>query len=197
MQALYSRSSLALLAVNFGVIGLAIAQDWTLATILASYWLQSVIIGVFQALKMAELKVFSTEGVKMNDQPVDATPRTKYEMVGFFILHYGFFHAGYAAFIVQYGAIAWGDVAITGFAFFANHLVSYIVNRGRARKTPPNIGTMMSFPYIRIVPMHAFILGGAALGVTGGWATGFFMLLKTIADEVMHIIEHRDEAAYD
>lgn len=194
MNALTSRSSLALFGVNLGIIGLAIAQDWTLPTILASYWLQSVIIGLFQARKMADLTVFSTEGVKMNDRPVDPTPATKYGMVAFFLVHYGFFHLVYALFILQYGAIAWGDVAISGFAFFANHLFSYLDNRHRARKTPPNIGTMMAFPYIRILPMHAFILGGALLAATGGWAIAFFMVLKTVADEAMHIIEHRSDS---
>lgn len=195
MDALYSRSSLALLGVNLGVIGLAIAQDWALPTVLASYWLQSVIIGFFQALKMAELTVFSTDGVKMNDRPVDPTPGTKRGMVAFFLLHYGFFHLVYAMFIVQYGAIAWTEVAISGLAFFANHMFSYFENRNRPRKTPPNIGTMMAFPYIRILPMHAFIIGGALLAATGGWAVALFMVLKTIADEAMHVIEHRDAMA--
>jgi hypothetical protein len=194
MNALTSRSSLALLAVNLGVIGLAITQDWSLPTILASYWLQSVIIGLFQAQKMANLAVFSTEGVKMNDMPVDPTPATRRGMVAFFLVHYGFFHLVYALFIVQYGAIAWGDVAISGLAFFANHLFSYLDSRGRVRKTPPNIGAMMAFPYIRILPMHAFILGGALLAATGGWAIALFMVLKTIADEAMHVIEHRSDS---
>ncbi|RDV01105.1 DUF6498-containing protein [Undibacter mobilis] len=194
MEALVSRSSWALLGVNLGVIGLAVTQDWSLATVLASYWLQSIIIGLFQAQKMADLTVFSTEGVKMNDVPVQPTVATKRGMVAFFLVHYGFFHLVYAMFIVQYGAIAWGDVALSGLAFFANHLFSYLDNRGRVRKVPPNIGTMMAFPYIRILPMHAFIIGGALLAATGGWAIALFMALKTIADEAMHIIEHRDAA---
>lgn len=194
MNALTSRSSLALLAVNLGVIGLAIAQDWSLPTILASYWLQSVIIGLFQAQKMADLTVFSTEGVKMNDMPVDPTPATRRGMVAFFLVHYGLFHAAYAFFIVDSGPIAWGDVAISGIAFFANHLFSYIDNRSRIRKAPPNIGAMMAFPYIRILPMHGFILGGALLAPSGGWAIAFFMVLKTIADEAMHAIEHRSDS---
>lgn len=194
MEALYSRSSLALLGVNLGVIGLAIAQDWALPTILASYWLQSVIIGLLQALKMAELTVFSTEGVKMNDRLVAPTPATRRSMVAFFLVHYGLFHAAYAFFIVDSGPIAWGDVAISGPAFFANHLFSYFDNRGRARKAPPNIGAMMAFPYIRILPMHGFILGGALLAPSGGWTIAFFMVLKTIADETMHAIEHRSDS---
>jgi len=67
-------------------------------------------------------------------------------------------------------------------------------NRGRVCTIPSNIGTMMAFPYIRILPMHAFILGGALLAVTGSWAMALFMVLKTIADEAMHAIEHRNEA---
>ena len=48
MQGLLSTSALSLLGVNLGVIAFAIIDDWSLATILASYLAQSVIIGLFQ-----------------------------------------------------------------------------------------------------------------------------------------------------
>jgi hypothetical protein len=55
------------------------------------------------------------------------------------------------------------------------------------------VGKMMFFPYARIIPMHLTILFG---GILSSWGTfagkmtlAFFMLLKTFADVIMHIVE--------
>jgi hypothetical protein len=190
MQGLFSRSELSLLAVNFGVIVFAVVGAWSLPTILASYWLQSVIIGVFQAKKMSDLTVFSTDNLKMNGHPVEPTDATRRKVVLFFLVHYGFFHAVYAAFILSAGTPYWPDVLLSGAAFFANHLYSYSVNRNNPPKRIPNIGSMMFFPYIRIIPMHAFIVFGGLMA-TSRHALVIFLILKTLADEAMHAIEHR------
>ena len=50
---------------------------------------------------MSDLKVFSTDGLKINDHAVEPTPATQHMVVLFFLLHYGFFHAAYAAFILS------------------------------------------------------------------------------------------------
>ncbi|NIP38027.1 MAG: hypothetical protein GWO07_09365 [Candidatus Dadabacteria bacterium] len=57
-------------------------------------------------------------------------------------------------------------------------------------KRVPNIGTMMFFPYLRIIP-------NAPDNNTWGWfAKGsivsllIFLVLKTFADLIMHMIEH-------
>ena len=189
MHALFSPSALSLLAVNLGVIVFAVRDEWSLATILASYLLQSVIIGIFQAKKMADLKVFSTDGLKINGHSVDPTPATQHMVVGFFLLHYGFFHAAYAAFILSEGRPDWPEVLLSGLAFFANHLFSYFMNRNSAAKRLPNIGSMMFFPYVRIIPMHVFIVAGA-FAAGPHYALVFFLILKTLADEAMHAIEH-------
>jgi hypothetical protein len=81
-------------------------------------------------------------------------------------------------------------VLLSGAAFFANHLYSYYVNRNNPPKRIPNIGSMMFFPYIRIIPMHAFIVFGG-LVATSHHALVFFLILKTLADEAMHALEHR------
>lgn len=191
MPGLISPSALALLGVNLGVAGFALIGDWSLPTILMSYVTQSIIIGLFQAKKMLDLKEFSTEGFKINGQPAEPTPATKRSTVVFFLFHYGIFHAVYAGFVISSGAPDWLAVFGAGAAFFANHLTSYLAHRGETPKKLPNIGGMMFFPYIRIIPMHAFILFGA-LAAGGPYATAAFLLMKTAADEMMHLIEHRN-----
>jgi hypothetical protein len=192
MYQFFAPSALALLGVNLGVILFAVKDQWQLATILAIYLAQSVIIGIFQAVKMLDLKEFSTDGLKLNNHSVEPTRVTQWKMTLFFLLHYGIFHFVYAGFILSAGAPNWFDVLVAGGAFFANHLFSYFMNRNRPRKKLPNIGTMMFFPYIRIIPMHVFIMFGAFVaGPEGGLV--FFLILKTLADETMHFIEHRSE----
>ena len=190
MQRLLTTSALSLLGVNFVVIVLAVVDDWSLPTILASYLVQSVIIGLFQAKKMSDLKVFSTEGLKMDGRAVEPTAATRRKIVLFFLVHYGIFHAAYAVFVFSMGMPDWLAVLAAGVLFFGNHLYSYFVNRNNPGKRIPNIGYMMFFPYIRIVPMHVFIIFGAhAAGPT--LRLLFFLILKTLADEAMHVIEHR------
>ena len=69
MVGLFSPSAVSLFAINLGVIGFAVKDNWSLPTILASYLLQSVIIGIFQAIKMADLNEFSTAGLTINYRP--------------------------------------------------------------------------------------------------------------------------------
>ena len=190
MPGLVSPSALMLLGVNLGVIAAAYAGDWSLPSVLMSYLAQSVIIGLLQARKMADLQKFSTEGLKINDHAVDPTPATRREVVLFFLLHYGFFHFAYIAFVLSSGAPDWRAVLFSSALFGVNHLFSYFVNRETASKQVPNIGTMMFAPYIRIVPMHAFILAGAYFADDSHGLIAF-MLLKTAADETMHLVEHR------
>ena len=123
-----SPSALSLLAVNAGVMFFAVRDEWSLATILMSYLAQSVIIGIFQAVKMADLEAFSTEGIEFNNQQVAATPTVKRTVVLIFVGHYGFFQLVYAMLVLDMGTPYWPDVMLSGMAFFANHLFSYVMN---------------------------------------------------------------------
>jgi hypothetical protein len=108
LSVLVSPSALSLLAVNLGVIFFAVRDNWSLAAILMSYLAQSVVIGIFQAIKMSDLKVFSTGGYKINNRPVPPTPTVKWIVVLIFVVHYGLFQFGYAKFILDIlGAGKW------------------------------------------------------------------------------------------
>jgi len=45
----------------------------------------------------------------------------------------------------------------------------------------------MFFPYARIIPMHLTIIFGMLLGKG---AIVLFLTLKTLADMIMHVLEH-------
>jgi hypothetical protein len=136
-----------------------------------------------------QLKEFSTEGLKINDQPAQATKATKIFIAFFFLFHYGFFHLIYSFFLFSDGrgfsSLEWKYILLTALMFFLNHLFSHFYNRSRDTKKQ-NIGSLMSYPYARIIPMHVTI-------IFGGLFMGFilpFLLLKTFADLIMHTMEH-------
>jgi hypothetical protein len=190
------RSVVALLLSNLLTMIWALVEGWEIADVMLVYWVQSVVIGYFNYYRIMDLKEFSTKNLRMNNKRPDATPETKRSVARFFVLHYGIFHAAYLAFILgkDSGEVSLSSIGIVVciVAFYFNHRYSYRHNRERDSRRVPNIGTMMLFPYARIVPMHLTI--GMAASRTGGStkALFIFLILKTLADIVMHMIEHAD-----
>ncbi len=189
-----SSSVVSLLAVNLFTLILALWQHWSLPSLLWTYWFQSVIIGIFQYKKIMNLKEFSTEGFTANGQQVLANEQGKKKTAHFFAIHYGFFHFVYMVFLFPLVLkVEWLSVIPGAIAFFLNHRQSYHVHQGEP-KGRPNIGTMMFFPYARILPMHIIIIVGGIFASQSVVALVMFMLLKTGGDVVMHIIEHRSKS---
>jgi hypothetical protein len=187
-------SAIALIAANLVTIAVAVVQRWPLADLLWVYWGQSCIIGFFNFLRILGLRRFSTEHVRYNDEPVDATHQTKVHLACFFAFHYGFFHYGYFVFLSwEVGAPVGGGLWLAAClgTFLVNHGFSFVHNFRRDRTRCPNIGTVMMFPYARIVPMHVMALAGGFL-VRGTFGLMLFLVLKTGADLVMHAIEHAE-----
>ncbi len=183
---------------NIFAMVLATTESWSFSEILWTYWFQSILIGIINAYRMGTLKKFSTAGVTSNDQPVPETRQAQKEMTGFFVFHYGFFHFGYALFLINDMPISLSSpataislvLAFTG--FIAAHVYSYKHNKLHDFKdSKPNLGTLMFYPYLRIIPMHLVIVFGLATDSVGLAGIIPFMIMKTFADAGMHAIEHR------
>lgn len=193
---LLSDSSLVFLLIsNLFTFYLAIAENWGLSTLMWVYWVQSVVIGVFNFMRIRQLKEFSTDNFTINGRPVSSTEEARNFVSVFFVLHYGFFHLLYLFFLIVgtfTDTFIQGNrhadfkyVAIASLAFVLNHLYSYFYNKPSDTKKQ-NIGAIMFYPYARIIPMHAaFFLGFAA-----GFEIPLFLVLKTLADCIMHVVEH-------
>lgn len=183
-----------LLIANSIAIVLALYEDWDLQELMIIYWSQSVIIGYFSFRRMRDLKEFSTKGVSSNGRKLQPTEDTKRSMSFFFALHYGTFHLVYLAFMFTDGIESLrGDLLFLGLciaAFLVNHCYSYVEHREMDATRKPNIGTIMFFPYARILPMHLTILAGGAFGSTSTPVLLLFLGLKTLADVIMHKVEH-------
>ncbi len=172
-----------LVAVNLFVLALAFMLDWQLIDMMLVYWIQSVIIGASYFFRILALDKFSTKNFRINNRAVEPTRETKVQTAFFFAFHYGFFHLGYFMFLLvgEYGRAEFGwDLMLGAIAFAINHGYSYRYHRDHDRQGTPNIGTMMFTPYVRIVPMHMIIVFGTTLSGIG----------KTLADAIMHVIEH-------
>jgi len=190
----------ALVLSNIITLVFAIMDGWSLLTVIAIYWAQSVIIGIFNFIRILTVKNYDMNTLKLKGFLAFIDP-VKIFMAFFFLVHYGIFHLVYAVFIfsamqisptlLDFGAI----LPVTGI-FFLNHLFSFAYNFTKDRNKKKDLGKLMFFPYARILPMHlTIIFGGIFMGLAGGWLAAiglaFFMILKTIADVIMHYIEHR------
>ena len=190
------RSVVPLLLSNCLTIAWALFEGWRIVDVMLVYWVQSVIIGYFNYHRIMDLQEFSTENFSINKRRPEPTAETKKHVARFFAAHYGTFHAAYLAFILssESGEISLSSIGLIAcvIAFIFNHSYSYRFNKERDSQRVPNIGTLMFFPYARVVPMHLLIGMAASLGSDSVTALLIFLLLKTGADVIMHMVEHAD-----
>lgn len=192
---LLDSSSVSLILSNLIVIILAIVQRWEVATVLWVYWMQSLIIGFFNFLRILSLKNFSTENFTINHHPAQPTINTKLFTAFFFAFHYGFFHFIYAIFLASVIAKApenFLSILIGAIIFLFNHLYSFIHNNAIDEKAKPNIGKIMFSPYTRIIPMHLVIIVGVLLADQA--LLVLFLILKTATDLLTHTLKHWPKA---
>jgi hypothetical protein len=187
-------------ASNVFSIFIALIQGWNLGEVMWIFWAQSVIIGLINFVRILNLKEFSTENFQMNDRSVAPTEETKRQTAFFFLFHYGFFHFIYSIFLWQEMPLSSANLPhllfllVCALGFAGAHGFSFVHNLNRDFKDKkPNIGSLMFYPYMRIVPMHLTIIFGSALTMSGAGrlALLLFMVLKTFADAGMHVAEHR------
>ena len=201
-----------LIAANLVTIVLAVLGNWDLATVLFSYWMQSVMIGVFTAASLL------TTGSAREWPPAPAGDPgaetlaaldrygsivARIGLTGFFIIHYGIFHLVYYEFIVGSGMFGQVNLADPGVylscgIFFLNHLYSFIAHWNVHIREAGGEGEDIFLPYHRIIPMHLIIIFGSmvifALEATGIDSTMpvlvLFLVLKTWADIAAHLAKY-------
>ena len=189
----YDRSLWFLLLANGITTILAVTQNWNLLALMWVYWFQNLVIGFFHYRRILGLvEFYSTKGFTIDHRPVESTEEGKYRVARFFLGHYGFAHFCYFVVLVvfsQSGGLSPLDLIYiipTALLFLGNHIYSYRYNKPRVIGKQ-NLFTMMKYPYARVVPMHLTII----LGFAFDWGLLLFLLLKTLADVIMHVVEHR------
>jgi hypothetical protein len=200
-------STLSLIFSNLLVIFFAIVDGISANEVLWIYWSQSVIIGIFNFIKMVTLKDFSTEGFKQGKKQPLPTRATAISSGVFFLFHYGFFHVIYAAFLGAFSEFSHSNGSSSGTKyfllsagmFFISYLIEFINSRKEQTEELPNIGLIMFAPYARIIPMHLTIILGGFIGAAGSiFSTNtnlaiivLFIGLKTVVDLITHSIDFK------
>ncbi len=157
-------------------------------TVVWIYWMQSIIIGLFNFIDLLTIKQYDAAGFKVNEQPL--TEKNKGCLPWFFLLHYGMFHFVYMIFLgVQLGFGVDRLFLLVGVGAFLLEALMAFIRRKQAEETLRfNMGGLFFLPYLRVVPMHLMIMGPAFLG----WQPSvIFLVLKTIADMLSFMIYQR------
>ena len=150
-EALERPSSWVLIAVNLGLIAGVIAWDWSVFDIIFLYWVENLVIGAINVLKMATAKpdqqaltslVDAMKGRATPEQAsqlkekISASPLAnmgaaiKLFLIPFFIIHYGMFCYGHGIFIFSmfrdsnHGDITTGWDLLNGYMLFAISLLA-------------------------------------------------------------------------
>jgi hypothetical protein len=186
---IYDLSFWALLLANIYVIYYYLDHPESLNTVIAIYWLQSVLIGAFNFLDIITL---------INIKQGSFHERNTGKDMGkgcagfFFLFHYGFFHAIYFVFLSKdsFGKnqLDWNFVQISFWLLLGSCAIQFIQHKFKQNTKKANLGVMFFLPYARIVPMHLFILIPKFLNITGAMV---FLVLKTIADLVMYWVSKK------
>lgn len=185
-------SVLALIGANLAPVFGVLFFGWSLFSVMLFFWLESAVIGFFNALKM----------LKIN-------PAASIFLVPFFAIHYGGFMLGHLLFLIAIFLVPTGSKPIdfslifdellgvlSGSVFlFASHGYSFFHNfLGNKEFETTHIGVQMFAPYKRIVIMHVTIIFGAMFAFAFGApiiALLILIALKTIIDVFSHAIEHK------
>jgi hypothetical protein len=190
-----------LIAANLLTIYIFIASHGSVFQALWSYWLQSVIIGAINVIRIMTMPIQGDATIgKMQNKVLRAGGAL------FFSFHYGMFHLVYAIFLVvlnkpdlkilvngsvKYlhlsGSVNTSLVLLCGVAFALHHAISFVAERSYYKQNPESLQKAvmtMAAPYARIIPMHIIIILGPVVAVYTNNNNVFivFMVLKGVAD---------------
>lgn len=198
-------STLSLIFSNLMVVVFAVVDNLSAMEVLWMYWFQSVIIGIFNFIKIITLKEFSTEGFKQGNKPVPNTKAAKVSTAIFFLFHYGFFHLIYGIFLGVFSGTANLEsengginyLFISALIFLISYGIEFYNSKKEEVTEIPNLGALMFAPYARIIPMHLTIILGGFIGAAGDFLSTdtnlaiiiLFTSIKTIVDLITHSID--------
>jgi hypothetical protein len=194
-------SLIALLAANLFPIYGVVFLGWEVFPLLLLFWLENLIIGVFNVLKMIS--------VTPNNA---ASWLVKLFMIPFFCFHYGMFTLVHGVFVfglfggyfqkgasfpdgmvpfqvVRYYQLEWAVLAL-----LLSHGISFGLNYiGKSEYRRTSLAKLMEQPYARVVLLHMTILfGGFLVMAMNSPVAGLLLLtvLKIILDVRSHLREH-------
>jgi len=182
-------------------IFLAVWLSWNLYEVVVLYWIQALIIGVFQCLKITNMVDFyyrhkSGYDVRQYHRGRRIILMTPGSAKGFAII-YGLFwlmEGGLlvAMYVTENGlSLSSFTLVLAVTALFGSHLFSYRINRTTDERLVPSVEAGMLVPLLRMfLPLHVFTV---AVGFATDYGTAgilTWMLIKTCADLGIHAYQH-------
>lgn len=197
----------ALLLVNLLPVFGVLFFGWSVFDVMVLFWLENVVIGLFNILRMGTRMLLMREWAGLL-------------LIPFFAFHYGAFCAGHGLFVfAMFGESAklaaiqpdmsplgvfrmvtalignqpgflWATIGLV-----ASHGTSFVVNfLGRGEYRTINAGDLLYAPYARIVVLHVtIILGAMAVASLGQpiYALVILIAIKTAIDAAAHLRERQ------
>jgi hypothetical protein len=187
-------SSYALVAANVFAAAVAAATGMTLRELAIVYWVQSIVIGLSFFVRILSLEKYSATRELPDGSPTPLSQRDKHAAAITLLIGYGALHVVYSFFLFA------GDpgvsrlwVVLCALAFLVSHAYSLAHNINLDRRDNLHLGTLVSIPYVRILPMMLVIATGAFFfGHASLVGLIVFTVIKTVADVIAHVIEHHE-----
>jgi hypothetical protein len=193
-----------LLLSNLFIIYLATVQNWDIQEIIFTFWIQSVIIGIFQFWRLVTLPSFGTQSIKIGriilrpnlggeSKPLAALVLLfPYIFAHFLYLFFIFSFPTYPSSLFKFetpptSSFSYSVLIIPTLVYFINHLISFLTNPSPTHLSETQFGSLVARPYLRIIPMHLTIIFGMYLGLP----RLLFLLTRAGVDLYSHISEHR------
>jgi hypothetical protein len=194
-------SVIAIIITNLIPIYGVLFMGWQVFPVIFLYWIENVIIGISNVLKM----LLSSPG-----SPGQWV--AKFFMIPFFCVHYGMFTLVHGIFILVFfggymksgspmpgisdllnliGSLQIGGAVL---ALMLSHTVSFITNYiGNGEYKQASLSDLMAQPYGRVIILHLTIMiGGFLMMALGSPVVGlvFLIVLKTFIDIKTHLKQH-------
>ncbi len=190
------------MAANLLPLYLVITGQWSLAPVILLFWLENVIIGTLNIIKMLTCSNGGVWGIPQ-----------KLFMSAFFAVHYGIFTIGHGVMIISLFAgqelpdgvdfslamvpfvIGHFELLWPALLLFASHFISLISNYyigGEYRRE--DVKELMAKPYGRVIILHLTVLVGGLIAQALGqpvFVLVLLVVLKTLLDIAAHQREHR------
>lgn len=222
-------SIISLIVTNIVAIIFAVVFHWKLEAVILLYWGQNIIIGIFGVYKLIITKnIIFTKSKKIILSKKDQIALEKKYWATFekkikkrvtisnFGLAFFLFNWIYLFFFIDFidiGPTLYIILIPLGL-FLLNHSISFFVNYKKDSRTPIKYDQFMSLVFIRIVPIHFFIIFWAPLAlwsslilyaingivgyslfsqdIVGIICLIFFMIIKAFFEIIAHITSHVD-----
>lgn len=200
----------ALLFWNVSLVIFYETESLRTATLIWLFYFQNIFIGIQYYLRFRNLnnaispeerqKFIKESGIKISVNGKEVDPM-KYSFSTFFALHFGVFHAVYFIFIIFMTFLFLNSTFdikyfLAGILFMALNTFFSTISHYKSdieRKSEPGyIKDLLKTPYMRIFPMHFFILLGFGLmmflkdKMNVHILFFIFLIFKAISDVLMH-----------